>query len=143
MWIGAFFVTVYVGLFLAPQVVMGISSLRSNYDMNFLALIVLALAAVVLVGWCDLALVVDARRARRAAISIEQNVPRAVHIVVWLAALFLTILTGWYARRSVLAYRDHGRLDILLVGIVFGIAVVFFDTKIIIDAIRGRHMRRS
>jgi hypothetical protein len=143
MSLGAFILTVYVGLFLAPQGISGIWSLPSTHDINYLTLIVLALASTVLVGWCDIALVVDARRMSHVPGAIEQNLPRAADRVVWLAALCLSGLAGWYAYHAALAYRAYGRLDLLLLAILFGVAVVFFDIKLISNSIKARRIRRS
>lgn len=142
MWLGAFLLTLNVGLFLAPAL-LEIRSLRSTHDVNLLAVIVLALASVVLVGWCDVALVVDARRSRSAREAVEPSLPRPADRIVWIVALCLSAFVGWDITRSVVVYREYGRLNILLIAIVIGIAVAFLDAKLIIQTIKGRRLQRS
>ncbi len=144
MWLGAFFLTLYVGLFFAPQLVdiTVTSGLRSLDSLGIWILFSLTAASVLLVIWCDIALAVEGRRSRHVVGTVEQRFPRAGDWIVWLAASCLTILTGWGIVGSLFPYRHYGRWDILLLALVFGLAVLSLDIVLLVHAARKFRSRQ-
>lgn len=71
MWLGAFILTFYVGLFLAPQMLGAIRTLPQYHDQNAIAFLCLSLMSIILLAWCDVALVIEDRKARRAPSPVE------------------------------------------------------------------------
>jgi hypothetical protein len=144
MWLGAFFLTLYVGFLFAPQIVdiTVNSGLRSLDSLRIWILFSLTAASVLLVVWCDIALAVEGRRSRHAVGTVEQRFPRAGDWIVWLAAGCLTIFTGWYIIRSVFPFRHYGRWDILLLALVFGLAVLSLDTALLVHAVKKFRSRQ-
>jgi glucan phosphoethanolaminetransferase (alkaline phosphatase superfamily) len=65
MAIGACILTFYAVFFLGRQALGGISVLRVNSDLTHIGLFVLLLISLVLVIWCDIALVMFANRAKK------------------------------------------------------------------------------
>lgn len=136
MWLGAFFLTLYAGGFFVPQIV-GVSSQLSSLDnLNIQILFCLILVAVFLVIWCDVALIVDARRPKGALKIGKQRFPRASDCIVWGAALCLTVITSWGVVASLFPYHQYGRWDILLLAITFGVAVLLLDVALLVHAVR-------
>lgn len=62
--IGAMLVSVSVGLFFVPAAVKGISSVSSYHDAGAVAIVASFVISIVLVGWTDVALVINERKKR-------------------------------------------------------------------------------
>ncbi len=144
MWLGAFLLTLFVGLFVMPQGLYAFEALRSPLGgIRDVIAIALALASVALIGWCDVALIDDAKRSRTAPTTVEATRPRPADLIVWVVALGLSAYFGWEIPLSVRAARHWGRPDLLLIPMVAGTAVVFLDAKLILHTIRGCRLQRS
>jgi hypothetical protein len=138
MWLGAFFLTVEMGLLLGPTV------LRPPHvlDTNILIVFTLCSVSLVLVGWCDVALIIDSRRAKSVPDLANQAFPRAADWIIGILALCLTISAVWSILSSFFPLRHYGRLDISLFAIVFGIVVAAFDAAIVAHAVKMYRGRR-
>lgn len=66
MWLGAFLLTFYASVFLAPQAFVGILELPAPPDLFQAIILVLLLVSLVLVIWCDAALIIEGIRWGRA-----------------------------------------------------------------------------
>lgn len=140
MWLGAFFLTLYEGAFFVPQIAEVITSQFASLDsVAIQVLFLLTLVSVFLIIWCDAALVVDARRSKRALGTTEPNYPIVADYVVWGAALCLSVLTGWGIIASLFPFLHYDRWDIFVVALVFGLAVAMLDVALVIHAVRQRH----
>lgn len=64
---GALLVSLYVLVFLAPQAVGIFQTLRVYHGVRDLMLLSLFIVTILLVGWCDVALVTDAARLRHSS----------------------------------------------------------------------------
>ncbi len=135
MWFGAFWLTVDVGVFLGPPVLRRPRSL----DGNVLVLLALCLLSLVLVGWCDVALIIDSRRSKNASASANREFPRAADWIVGAVALCLTGYAVWPIHAIFDPVRRHGDWEIAL---LFVVSVAAFDTALARHAVKTFRARR-
>ncbi len=142
LWLGAFFVTMFVGVFLAPQAVWVSRIFRLHHEIAILTFLFFFIASIPLVIWCDVALAAEALRRTHA--KAENHKPsRIAGVLVWVVAAFLTLLLLPDYIRGVLSYSHSGRLDILLLSLLFGSAILLFDLMLVINAFRARPVPRQ
>ena len=129
MWLGAFYLTLFLALFFVRPVVwtLGRPHLINESSLIFLSLAIVSMA---LVGWCDVALILGARRVRKAPRPANERVLRTADWIVAAFAVYLTVVTVWGTVASFYLVRRYGRWDILLLGLPLTIAVAVFDTAI-------------
>ena len=139
MWLGAFFLTLDVGVFFIPPV------LRPSHMLDGSILIVLSLyiVSILLVGCCDLALIIDSRRSRSTPDLTAQGLSRLAEGIIGLIALCLTVYWVWASLASFGPIRRSGRWDISLFNAPFVIAVAALDTAIVVHAVRKYRARRA
>ena len=139
MWLGACVLTLDVGAFFGPLV------LRPPHliDTNIVVVLTLCLVSLVLVGWCDVALIIDSHRSRNAPIPAKPRFPGAADWIVGIFALCLSVLAGWSILKSFYLFHHYGRLDISLFAVVFGVVVAAFDAAIVADAVKTYRSGRS
>jgi hypothetical protein len=125
--VGAFYLSVigvpYLGLMVAGAAL----HLRDSIDLNSLFLLLALVAPLVLLIWCDVALVVDARRQSRNSRTPGTDVARPGDGLVFTAAacLSLAFLPGPFrAART-------GRRDILALHLLFALVVLWFDGALV------------
>ena len=140
---GAFFLSFYTFLFLGPQAFGALSMWRSIVDLNGIALLVLLLVSLITVAWCDVALIVDAKRLKRSQRIAGYRFPLTGDWIVWIVAgcVSLVVIPGsvW----GIFEYRRNGRIDILAGGLVLGIVTLLFDLTLVSSAIKTRREQRS
>jgi hypothetical protein len=140
MWLGAFFLTMDVAVFLGPGVLSPKRLLGPYYDRNLLIFFVLSLASLALVGWCDLALIIDARKSKDASAPANQGFPRIADWIVGLVAIFLTAWAVWSILASFYPVHRYGNWEILL--LVVG-SIAAFDVAIVAHAVKMYRSRQS
>ena len=141
MWLGAFFLTVDVGAFLGP-VVLSVLRPPRFLDSNILIILSLCIVAVVLVCWCDVALVIGSRRSKTASAPVNQEFPLPADWIIGVIAICLTAFPIWSSPSTFYAIRHSGRWDILLFALPFLISVAAFDTAIVAHAVTMYRARR-
>jgi hypothetical protein len=140
--VGAFYLSLSGVPHLALMVAGAASALLDSISLNSLLLsLLLALAMVaplVLLIWCDMALILDARRQSRNSQTPRKDVARLGDWLVFLAAAFLsaTVLPGPF-----LAGRT-GRWDILALQLLSAFVVIWFDGALVNRTIRMRRTQR-
>jgi hypothetical protein len=128
MWVGAFVLTLMV----VPTAAMFADTemLRLNHEGMIVAIFALS---TLLLLWCDVALGIEAIRARG-----RRWVRSSLDWVVWIAAAVLTTWCVWNSQRIVYAYSHARRLDTLLTALVQDAPMLFFDVALIIHAVKTR-----
>ena len=140
--LGACIVTFYAS-FLAMPAVLLIKHLRLHHNFEDLIFLCLFLASVALVGWCDVALAVDARRSRGAPGPKRHVFPRIEDWIAWIIAFCLSLLVFPYSVRGILLYGRNDHLDTLLLSMLLGLVIVLFDIALLINAVKMRRAQRS
>jgi hypothetical protein len=140
MWLGAFFLTMDVAVFLGRAVLSPMRLLAPYYDRNILIVFVLSLASLALVGWCDVALIIDARKSQDASAPANQGFPRVADWFVGLVAIFLTAWAAWSILGSFYPVHRSGNWEILL--LVVG-SVAALDVAIVVHTVKMYRSRRS
>jgi hypothetical protein len=139
LWVGAFYLSL-IGLpYLALMVAGAASHLRDSISLNSLLLLLATVAPLVLLIWCDAALILDARRQSRNSQTPGTDVAHLGDWLVFIAAacLSLTFLSGPFrAART-------GRWDILALHLLLAFVVLGFDGALVNRTIRMRRLRRS
>jgi hypothetical protein len=137
--VGAFYLSLSVVPYLALMVVGGALHLRDSISLNSLLLLLALVAPLLLLIWCDVALILDARRQSRNSQTPGTDIARLGDWLVLLAAacLSLTILPGPFR-----AIRT-GRWDNLALQLLFALVVIWFDVALINRTIRMRRTQRS
>jgi len=139
MWLGAFVLTVHVVVFLGPAVLAVLSPkqlLAPYYDQNLLIFFLLSLASLGLVGWCDVALIVDAVRSANASPPADQGFPRTADLIVGMFALCLMAGAVWWVLASFYPLRRYHRVDILLFAAAFAVPVAAFNVATVAHAVK-------
>jgi small-conductance mechanosensitive channel len=103
--------------------------------------VVAILLALALVLWCDVAFVMDAWMLRRNRDGLGEPSRRSSSWLVWVAALALSLYLFAMSVLGMRAYRLHGRLDILLTGVVLSSVVLWFDVALAVHAVKSRARR--
>jgi hypothetical protein len=138
MWLGAFYLTMVVAMFLAPAVLSPKRLLAPYYDRNILIFFALSVASLALVGWCDLALIIDARKSKNASAPANQGFPRTADWLVGMFALCLTAYAVWSILASFYPVHRFGNWEVLL--LVVG-SIAALDVAIVVHTVniyRGR-----
>jgi hypothetical protein len=143
MWLGAFYLTVDVAVFLGPGVLSPKQLLAPYYDRNLSVFFVLSVVSLALVGWCDVALIIDARKSKGASAPAEYKFRRTADWLVGMFALCLTASAVWSVVASIYPLRRYHRLDIFLFGAVSVVAVAAFDVAIVAHVVKMYCSRRS
>jgi hypothetical protein len=134
---GALLVTLYVGIFVAPVVVSMMIHRTPYEDASRLLLLGLYACSVVLVGWCDAALVVNARRIRFTEPLEQLRVfPSVGDWIVWVTAACITFCVLFVLSQVLFAFRNNGRRDIVGLSLLVTVAVLCFDAMFIFTAAR-------
>lgn len=136
--VGAFYLSLSVP-YLALMVAGGASHLLDSKSLNSLLLLLALVAPLVLLIWCDVALILDARRQSRDSQTPGTDVARLGDWLVFIAAacLSLRVLPGSFrAART-------GRWDILALQLLLASVVIWFDGALVSRTIRMRRTRRS
>ncbi|HEV2488721.1 MAG TPA: hypothetical protein VGT03_02850 [Candidatus Acidoferrales bacterium] len=140
---GAFIQTFYSFLFVLPGAIFIIQSPPLLQGDSLIALIALPLipTSVALVVWCDIALIVDARRSGR-IVGSEQHFPNVGDWIVWTIAVSISIPVVRGIPAYVYVYR-HGRLDIFLTSLAFELGIAALDVALVISVVKKLRSRRS
>jgi hypothetical protein len=137
--VGAFYLSLIGVPYLALMVAGGALHLVDSKSLTSLLLLLALVAPLVLLIWCDVALILDARRQSRNPQTPGTDVARLGDWLVFMAAacLSLTVLPGSFrAART-------GRWDILALQLLFAFVVILFDGALIGRTIRMRRAQRS
>jgi hypothetical protein len=143
MSVGAFFLSLYAGLFVAPQAYGAISMLHLYYALNHITLLGLLLVSLSFVIWCDIVLVADSRRLKSIPGTAEYRFTRAGDWVVYIAAGCLSLVLVPTSVWGIFVYRRTGRFDILALSLVLGLVSVLFDVVLVIRPTKMRRAQRS
>jgi len=135
MWVGAFFLTFYVGAFVTPGAIGLFRTIRSLHDHNIILLISLSSLATVATAACDIVLIAEAWVRRRIP-RPSRPFPRIGDLIVWLSAVSLSAIEFPSGVRSLFEYHHIKRPDILLTAMLFAVVVAWFDAALVIDIIR-------
>jgi hypothetical protein len=131
-------------VFLGPEVVLSLKQLLAPYyDQNLLIFFALSLASLALVGWCDVALIIDALRSKNASPPADQGVPRTADWIVGMFALCLTAGAVWSTLASFYPLRRYHRVDILMFAAALAVPVAGFDVAIVAHAVKMYRGHRS
>jgi hypothetical protein len=128
MWLGAFFLTVDVGVFFSPVILHPPNSLDFG-----IVVFLLFMASLVLVCWCDVALIMDAFRSKNSPAFTGQEFPT---IADWIIGIIAACLTAWEVW-SILARFYAGRPTgnwLLLVALA--VCVAAFDIAFVVHTVR-------
>ena len=136
LWVGAFYLSLVGVPYLALMVAGGVSHLHNSESPSALAILLALVAPLVLLVWCDVTLIRDARRQGRNSQTLGEDVARPGDWLVFIAAAFLSlaILPGPF--RAV----RTGRWDILTLQLLFAFAVIWFDEALVSRTIKMRRM---
>lgn len=134
MWVGAFFVTVYVGGFVTPEAIDSFRTIRYIHDRNIILLLSLFSLATLAAVACDIVLIAEAWVGRRIS-RASKPFPRIGDWVVWMSAVSLSAIVFPADIRSVFKYPHITRLEILLTALIFAV-VAWFDAALVVDIIR-------
>ncbi len=140
MWLGAFYLTAFISAYVFLGVHSANRLLAPHYDKTVLIVLFLSLVCLVLVGLCDIALILDSLRSKNAATLADQKFPRSADWIVGLVAICLTAYAVWSILASFYPVRRYGRWDILL---VFVVSVAAFDVAIVAHAFKMYRRHRS
>jgi len=140
MWLGAFFLTMDFASFLVPAVPSPKRLLAPYDDRNLLIFFVLSLAPLASVGWCDVALIIDALRSKGASRPVDQGFPRTADWFVGVFALCLTAWVVWSTLASLYPVHRYGNWERLL--LIVG-TIAAFDVAIVAHAVKMYRSRRS
>jgi hypothetical protein len=135
MWVSAFSMSVWMCQLAIVLARDAVKTLPSYHDRNILAVETFLLLGVVLLLWCDAALIMDALRPAHQHPEPAQK-SRSVD---WLVRMVAIGLTADYVLATVLAvrpYRIFGRIDLLITGIVLTSAALMLDTAMVLDALK-------
>ena len=138
LWVGTSFLSLYVFVLVAPQVIEGIRMVRLYGDRSSYEVFSISLVSVVLIIWCDTALLIDAWRLRCAPRAAKSRLAHSGDWIVRFAAICLSILVFPTCVISALAYRRTGNLNMVLLPLTFGLVVAFFDVVLIRDGLKTR-----
>lgn len=132
MWLGAFYLTVDVAVFLGPPV------FRPSHFIGSDTLIIefLSILAIALVVWCDVSLIISARKLGNAPAAGNE---KALRPADWIAAVFavcLTAWTVWSALASSYPARRYHRWDISLLALPFILGAAVFDAALVVYALQ-------
>ena len=124
-----------------------VAELRSYHRLGGLGPVVLPLsiASILLIVWCDVALLIDAIRATRSRITPETGSSNAVNLLIWITALCFSLYSFWGIPFLARMFFRHGfeRLDILLPGLASILIAIVFDAALAIDAVKVWRARRT
>jgi hypothetical protein len=135
MWLGAFYLTIVVAGFLGPAVLSPKGLLAPYYDRNILIFFALSVASLALVGWCDVALFIDARKSKDVSVPANQGFPRTADWLVGMFALCLTAYAVWSILASFYPVHRFGNWGILL--LVVG-SIAALDVAIVAHTVKMR-----
>jgi hypothetical protein len=139
MWLGAFYLTAYISAYVLLGVHSANRLLAPYYDKSVLIVLLLSLVCLALVGWCDVALILDSLRSKNAAALADQEFPRSADWIVGLVTICLTAWAGWSILASFYPASRFGHWEILL---VFVFSVAAFDAAIVVHAIKMYRSRK-
>jgi hypothetical protein len=138
MWVGAFCLSLAViptGLGVLGD---SMRAFHSHAPEFMAAPFALSLLSVVLVVWCDAALIVDAVMLWRRKAELQGPSQHSLDWLVWTAAVVLSAYCFGTGPLNVRAYRLHDRLDILLTWVVLSAVVLLFDVALVVHAVKSR-----
>jgi len=101
-------------------------------------LTLLWIGSILLIVWCDIALLIDGVRTRRNRITPETGSSNAVNLLIWITALCFSVYTFWGIPPLERVFFRYGfeRLDILLTGLASILIAIVFDAALAIDAVK-------
>lgn len=142
MWVGAYVLSQSALMFVI-SVYQGIRLLPLRHDLYVITQLSFYLIAVLLVGWCDVVLVIDGWKSIHAPCTAEQHFPRIGDWIVWVVAIYLNVGVYPAISASLFAYRHYRRLDPLLLALVYALVVISFDVALVIHALKTWRAMRA
>jgi len=148
MWVGAAFLSVTLLLMQILILPEFLDELRSHHNLGGLGpvLFPLSIASILLIVWCDAALVVDAVK-RRCSPTPHRRALGVGDWIVWITApLFSTYAFGGIPGLFRAYTRGFRSLDLLLPGWAIVLIAISFDIALLIDAAkmwRARGVQKS
>jgi hypothetical protein len=146
LYLGAFVVSVYASLFLAPGALEIVWTVHLRDNLAQLTLFILVLSSIFLIGWCDIEIIRDALKTTHTLPTADHNFPGAADWVVGFIAVCVTSWGFWTSVEGFLVHRRMGRLDILILPLGFTLVFVLFDLALVIHTIkmwRARQVSRT
>jgi hypothetical protein len=137
MWLGAFFLSI-TGILLGAAIPEGFQMLRLHPSSTVLALLSLTILSVLLLIWCDVALIADAIKHRGAPGTPEPRFSRAGDWPIWITAFCLTVWVFQASVRSLFSYRRTGHPDNLVLSLLLWSVIILFDTCLVVNAVKRR-----
>ena len=144
MWVGAAFLSatlLQMQILILPEF---IAELRSYHRLGGLGPIVfpLSIASILLIVWCDVALLIDAIKTSRSRIIPGGESSRAMDVLVWITALCFSAYSFAGIPFLVRAFNyGFDRRDILLTDSALILIAIVFDVALVIDAVGMFHAR--
>ena len=147
IWVGAAFLNLMAlpqGIVLLPEYfkTMHIDPHYQHDALRFL--IPLWVVSLLLILWCDLALVIDAVKTSRSRIASEMFSPDPADWMVRITALLFSVYSFWGIPFLLRAFNQgFDRLDILLTALALILIALVFDIALAIDAAKMWRARRT
>ncbi|MGA8299375.1 MAG: hypothetical protein WCB53_08775 [Terriglobales bacterium] len=146
MWVGAVYLSatlLQMQIRIVPEF---IAELRSYHRLGGLGPIVfpLSIASILLIVWCDVALLIDALKTSRSRTAPGGGCSSTMDVLIWITALCFSVYS--FAGIPFLLHAfSHGfdRPDILLTGSALILIAIVFDVALVIDAARTFHAGRA
>jgi hypothetical protein len=136
LWVTAFLLTIAVGPICVQGLRTNIPLLKSLHDPNFIGMLFLLFASLLLICGCDLALLIDTLKVRQRR-SLPNSISRGSHEwISWIGAFLLSLYLIPVSISGSVSYGSNGRLDVMLLSLALGLTVVVFDLAIVVDAIK-------
>jgi hypothetical protein len=141
-WAGAAILTIVI----APEDVILLSEAIHTLPVEHRPFTVLLaglwVLSLLLIVWCDAALIIEAVRTRRCRV-VQQYSPSAGFWVTCIAAVLIScgLIPG--VASGLRVFHTYGRLDILLLQLGLASVVILFDAGLVIDLIRMGRARSA
>jgi hypothetical protein len=136
MWLGAFFLTLYMAGSLGPFILWPSRLLERSFQQ----VLAFGILSLLLVGWCDVALIIDSRRSSNVPVLAVPGFPRSADWIIGIVAICLSVWDVWSILPSFYPVRNYGNWGL---GLVVDVSVAAFDVAIVAHAIRMYRNRRS
>ena len=141
MWVGALLLN-FSSLYFAWGVMVDVlRNLPRFHDFMILLFLVLSVATLILLGWCDVELVLEAVRVKRNGMTSDQQFSRSAEGLIWMVAFCLSLWVFSLIPDDPIIYRNYflyRNLFNLVFPFLLQLAVITFDAALVIRAVKMR-----
>lgn len=142
MWFGALVLSPWVFYLSGAGAIDIARNLGTTHDAMALLFLFDSSLSVVLMVWCDVALIINARHSKNVEADIEQRFPRVGDWFVWLIAFCLTVPVIPEVIASLRAYRMLNRPDIFVTNAIYVLLVLALDIALVRHALKMIRLRQ-